>query len=333
MSDAAQLLATLPAPPPDRTGWPWTEPVPPLPPLMPDGTPWPRITIVTPSYNQARYLEATLRSALLQGYPNLEILVLDGGSTDDSVRIIRKYDKWLAYWVSERDGGQPVAINRGLGRATGAVLTWLNSDDILTPGALRRVALLVRARPEAVAWVGACFRFDTAGRITDTIFPRGLDRASLADWGGKGFFYQPSCFISARAWQKIGTLDQRLEYGFDVDLWLKLAEIGDFAETREVLSAALFHEMAKSGKGRMGQHVDTIALQVYHGFPDAAMRRLARLTARPRVRELVWMAARLRVKQALKRLGPNGRPLMRLTEQLSTMAAEERRIIPERIGS
>ena len=118
-----------------------------------------------------------------------------------------------------------------------------------------------------------------------------------------------------------------------MDLWLKLAELGEFAETREVLSAALFHEMAKSGKGRMGQHVDTIALQVYHGFPDAAMRRLTRLTARPRVRELIWMAARLRVKQAFKRLGPNGRKPQPLAEQLSVMAAEERRVIPERIVS
>lgn len=310
---AATRLESLPAPPSGRTGWPWTVAGPPPAPRMPDGSEWPRITIVTPSYNQAQWLEGTIRSVLLQGYPKLEYVVVDGASTDGSVDVIRKYDAWLDDWRSEPDDGQPDAINKGLAGATGEILGWLNSDDLLLPGALRHVALLARERADAVAWVGGCYRIDTDGRITDTIMPRGLDRETLVDWGKEGFLYQPSCFFAASAWREIGSLDERLEYGFDVDLWLKLADRGPFAATDEILSAALFHEMAKSGQGRMGQHVDTIALQVYHGDIDAAIRRLERLMERRRVRDLIWPAIRSRVRQWIDRWTPSretDRPLL-----------------------
>lgn len=301
-------MESLPAPPAGRTGWPWTVAGAPMAPRMPAGSEWPRITIVTPSYNQAQWVEGTIRSVLLQGYPNLEYIVVDGASTDGSVDVIRKYEAWLDDWRSEPDDGQPDAINKGFAAATGEILGWLNSDDLLLPGALRRVALLARERADAVAWVGGCYRIDTDGRITDTIMPRGLDRATLVDWGQEGFFYQPSCFFAASAWCEIGTLDERLEYGFDVDLWLKLADRGPFAATDEILSAALFHEMAKSGQGRMGQHVDTIALQVYHGDIEAAIRRLDRLMERRRVRDLVRLAAGSRIRQWVDRLKPSRRP-------------------------
>jgi len=115
-------LSGLPPPPNDRVGWPWTEATPPAGETLPDGRPWPKISIVTPSYNQGQFIEETIRSVLLQGYPNLEYLIIDGGSTDGSVEIIRKYEPWLAYWVSERDGGQSEAINKGFRRATGEIV-------------------------------------------------------------------------------------------------------------------------------------------------------------------------------------------------------------------
>jgi len=124
-------LKDLPEPPPSKRGWPWTEESTPLQHSMTDRQEWPPITIVTPSYNQGRFIEETIRSVLLQGYSNIEYLVLDGGSTDESIRIIEKYSSRLTYWASDPDGGQSAAINRGLRMGTGLFATWLNSDDLL----------------------------------------------------------------------------------------------------------------------------------------------------------------------------------------------------------
>jgi len=122
-------LSELPPPPEGKTGWPWTVESRQLPDTMPDGSPWPRISIVTPSYNQGQFIEETIRSVLLQGYPDLEYIIIDGGSTDESVEIIKKYSPWLKYWVSEPDKGQAHAINKGFECATGSVGAYLNSDD------------------------------------------------------------------------------------------------------------------------------------------------------------------------------------------------------------
>ena len=134
-------LAELPTPPAGKTGWPWTVETPPLPPARPDGSPWPRISIVTPSYNQGQFIEETIRSILLQGYPDLEYIIIDGGSTDQSVEIIKKYEPWLTYWVSEKDRGQAHAINKGFARVSGEIGGYLNSDDFYLPNALSAAAV------------------------------------------------------------------------------------------------------------------------------------------------------------------------------------------------
>ena len=122
-------LGQLPTPPAGKTGWPWTVETPPLPPERPDGSPWPQISIVTPSYNQGQFIEETIRSILLQGYPDLEYIIIDGGSTDESIEMIKKYGPWLTQWISEKDRGQAHAINKGLARSH-----WRNSSM----GKLRR---------------------------------------------------------------------------------------------------------------------------------------------------------------------------------------------------
>jgi hypothetical protein len=122
-------LIDLPSSPTNKTGWMWTEVSPQLPDPGPDSHLWPRITIVTPSFNQGRFLEETIRSILFQGYPHLEYIIIDGGSNDNSVDIIKKYEPYLAYWVSEKDRGQAHAINKGFARASGDIYAYLNSDD------------------------------------------------------------------------------------------------------------------------------------------------------------------------------------------------------------
>ena len=137
----ALTVKDLPPPPPDKTGWPWTEQTEPLPELMPDGSSeWPLISIVTPSYNQGDFIEETIRSVLLQGYPNLEYIIIDGGSTDNSIEIIQKYKPFLAYWISEPDRGQSHGINKGFYKATGQLIGWQNSDDFYFPHAFEAAA-------------------------------------------------------------------------------------------------------------------------------------------------------------------------------------------------
>lgn len=145
-------LKELPPPPSGRYGWPWTEENPRLPDTMPNGSSWPRVSIVTPSYNQAHFLEETIRSVLLQGYPNLEYIIMDGGSTDGSVDIIHKYEPWLAYWFSGKDQGQSHAINKGWAHSTGDYMAWLNSDDVYLPKSVVRAVNALQAKP----WAHLC---------------------------------------------------------------------------------------------------------------------------------------------------------------------------------
>jgi len=151
---------SLPPPPPGKTGWPWDTP--PAPP-QPGDADLPTITLVTPSYNQGQFIEETIRSVLLQGYPHLEYIVMDGGSRDGTVEILKKYGPWLAHWQSEKDGGQTAAINGGFARATGELRGWQNSDDYFLPGALLAAGRAAQAQPEIDAFYGPVDYVDAAG--------------------------------------------------------------------------------------------------------------------------------------------------------------------------
>lgn len=238
-------IAELPPPPQGESGWPWTLESVQLADRMPDGKAWPRISIVTPSFNQGRYIEETIRSVLLQGYPNLEYVIMDGGSTDGSVDIIRKYEPWLKFWVSEKDGGQVPAINKGFSMSTGDWLNWINSDDALALGALAAVAQIASKVEQATLISGTrLVRFD---RCASQAMVMKWDR--YATWYALGYpdMLQESTFISGRTWRVAGPLDIRLNYGFDTALYAKIIALeGEIVFTNHVIGIMNMHTGQKT---------------------------------------------------------------------------------------
>lgn len=260
-------ISGLPYPPPGKSGWPWTEGSVQMPPLMPDGKPWPRITLVTPSYNQGWALEETLRSVLVQGYPNLEYIVMDGASADESVAVIKKYEPWLDYWESAKDQGQADALKRGFAKASGQIYGWLNSDDYFLSGALKAIAELVSKNPEASAWVGTTHEVGRNGAFIRAVTPSSGTKDEFFNWSrGKLHFHQPACFFSAKAYKQVGGLDDRMWCTMDMDLWIRLRDLGDFAvEDIPVACARIYPEMKSAGgAGNPKSLVDLITIAVKH---------------------------------------------------------------------
>ncbi|NOZ36719.1 MAG: glycosyltransferase [Gammaproteobacteria bacterium] len=207
---------------------------------------FPKISIVTPSYNQGRYLEATIQSVLDQNYPNLEYVVIDGGSDDNSVEVIKRYEQHLAYWVSEKDKGQSHAINKGFGKVSGDIYAWLNSDDRLEPGALATVAEASAQYPQAAVFVGHGRKADISDNTVYYKDPDELTFERFCQWMDGGNFMQPSCFFRRLAWDEAGPLDVSIDIALDVDLWLKMAKKFSFQKIDQLLSTALVHEEAKT---------------------------------------------------------------------------------------
>ena len=259
----------------------------------------PRISIVTPSYQHARYLENALVSVIEQGYPDVEYFVMDGGSIDGSKALIQKYAGRLAFWQSEPDGGQVEAINAAFRKATGIILAFVNSDDFLLPEALKHVADAYLARPEAVAWVGAGHDVAEDGFILRTRLPKGLSIEELADWE-VNWIFQPSCFFSAAAAHRVGYLNPHYENAFDFDFWLRLAQQGEFVAVREVLAAATIHADTKTLRFMPRMFEEVQAIQRRYGYAALAEATEASLT-RARAQTHIGSAAKLLYTSQTKR--------------------------------
>ncbi|MFC2064939.1 glycosyltransferase family 2 protein [Chloroflexota bacterium] len=231
-----------------KTGWPWKEKPRPYSGTMPDFSTWPKISIVTPSYNQAKYLEETIRSVLLQDYPNLEYIIIDGGSTDGSVEIIRKYAPWLAYWVSEQDNGQSHAINKGFERSTGEILAWINSDDFYAPHAFKNSAKsFIESKTLWVA--GITHKVNSAG---DIIWFGKRHEEKQENWYIGSPYLQPGVFWSRDLWKSVERLDESLHYSFDYDLLMRFIQHQPFATWIDHhLANFRVHSQSKTSKDQL----------------------------------------------------------------------------------
>ena len=247
------ILSELPAPGFQATGWPWTTQVNPA--QYHSNTNWPKLTIVTPSYNQGAFIEQTIRSVLLQNYPNLEYIIIDGGSTDNTIDILKKYDKWISYWHSEKDNGQGHAINQGFSLASGTYYAWVNSDDYYTENTFFTVmSKFISSKCDfvygyALDYIVKEKKFKPLSKVvplSDYLirFP------SLA---------QPSCFWSASIHQPIW---EELHCALDYELWLRIAKGRKKKLIKAPLSVANVHDDAKTHDPKMQQrwHADHLLI-------------------------------------------------------------------------
>ncbi len=182
---------------------------------------FPLVSIITPSFNQARFLEATIRSVLGQDYPNIEYIIVDGGSTDNSVDVIKKYASELAWWVSEKDKGQTDAINKGFNRAKGEILAWVNSDDTYNPGAISAAVKYLTENSEVAMVYGDCNYINEEGKIIGQFPAAQTDYRKLR--AGYVHIPQQTMFFRAKYWQELGPLDSSFYFAMDYDLWTRIA--------------------------------------------------------------------------------------------------------------
>ncbi len=203
----------------------------------------PLVSIITPSYNQARFLEAAVQSVLKQDYAPIEYILVDGGSTDGSQELIKKYQNDLAWWVSEADRGQADAINKGFRKARGEIIGWLNSDDLYLPGAIREAVELFNRNPEVGVVYGDAVSADAEGRL--------LNELRFDQWGVQDFLQfkiicQPAVFMRRKIVEKVDFLDPDYHFFLDHELWIRLARETDFLHVDRIWAVSRYHHQAKN---------------------------------------------------------------------------------------
>jgi glycosyltransferase involved in cell wall biosynthesis len=240
-------LNELAAPSPGRREWPWTTETPPLPGRMADGSPWPRISIVVASLNHAAFVEQMLRSVLLQGYPDIELVVIDGGSTQATLDVLERYRSWFSYFVSEPDRGQSHALNKGMARISGVVFSHLDTDDYLLPGALAAVA------EQAVRHPGTIIAGDVVrtveGRDTTTVHRhRPHDLHAYAQWWSTEHHGGPGMFFPAAHLPAVGQVNESLHYLMDYEYTLRFLAVTAIVPLHREVAVIRHHDGCKSVK-------------------------------------------------------------------------------------
>ena len=227
-------------------------------------SPKPLISIVTPSYNQARFLEATIQSVLSQNYPRLEYIIMDGGSTDGSLEIIQRYATYLTYWVSERDKGQVDAINRGFAHSSGDILGWINSDDTYEPGALQKVAAIFNNNPEVNLIYGEGWYIDEYGkRIKPCKFVR--DSFPHVYITNKDPILQQAAFWRRSLWEKIGPLNDTFNWVFDWEWFIRAHKQTKFYYIPEFLGDYRIQPQAKTRSTDIRRRVEQARITKQYG--------------------------------------------------------------------
>jgi hypothetical protein len=284
-------ISELPSPPDGKTGWPWNEAPEFVSSSPPEGGKWPKITIVSPSYNQGQFIEATIRSVLLQGYPELEYIVLDGGSTDQTVSVLEKYDPWIDYWQSQPDGGQSSAINAGFQKASGTLGTWLNSDDVFFPRTLRTVGRYFAEEP-------SCRFFTGDGVLTDEQLeevqhmqrPNSYSKRELLNYPGGQYLPQPSVFFDLALFEEVGGVQEDLHYTMDLDLWLRMRERARLYYLPERLSMTRKHANTKT-HGNNQKALREAGAVIRHHAPSLASPYVLSVLLRLRARQAEGFAS------------------------------------------
>ncbi len=225
---------------------------------------WPRISIVTPSLNQARFIEETICSVLQQEYPNLEYIIVDGGSSDGSVDIIRRFEHRLSYWISEPDRGQAHAINKGLRQATGEIVAYINSDDVYFPYALATAAAAFKSNPDALWLCSPCLAQDERSHTTAVLMPQvPQDPATwLFKPSGQPYcFPQPGVFLRKKLIDKLGEFREDLHYSFDYEYFQRILFAG-LRPLELATTMAMFrvHAASKTGSSSAGFAADDMTV-------------------------------------------------------------------------
>lgn len=224
---------------------------------------FPSISVIIPSFNQGQYIEQTIASILGQNYPNLELIIIDGGSTDNTHSIIQKYISSINYYVSEPDNGQAHAINKGFRLAKGDVLAWLNSDDMYLPCTFLKVINILKCQEKPALVYGGCLHFKEGTQQTFGSLPPLFDADLLKYYD---YISQPSTFWSRSLWKEVGELNESYNYVLDWDWFIRASKICKFVPLSEYLSIYRFHNSHKTGTGGLSRSKEI--LQVVEEYAD-----------------------------------------------------------------